>query len=155
MSRWTLVAALVGSLLVVGAIAAVTVTVIVDDEDGVRQVVRPQAAPAPGRGPGAPTMPGAPNPGRGQGQLPGLAPGNGQGKGQGQGQGRNGGRGQAAPGRGRQTPFGIPGGGMLRSLRDCLQQQGLLPRGQGRPDLEKLRTALQACAPKLFVPQTG
>ncbi len=121
MSRTVLIAALAASVLAVGVIAALTVTVIVHDDGGGRVAVRMQAAPvspplAPGQG--QRTLPGL-----GPGLLPGLGPG----------------MRQVLP-RPQLTP------GPLQGLRACLQKQGLaLPRTGSSLDPQKLRSALQSC----------
>jgi hypothetical protein len=75
-SKTVLIVAIVGSFLVVGAIAAVTATVIDTGDGGGTRVVRLQAAPLPGPGtqvpaPGGGVAPLVP----GRGILPGLGQG--------------------------------------------------------------------------------
>jgi hypothetical protein len=77
-SKTALIAAIAGCVLAVGAFAALTATVIADDESGGTRVVRLQSAPVPG--PGTQQFPG---PGHGlrpfgPGQMPGMGRGFGQ-----------------------------------------------------------------------------
>ncbi len=75
MSKSALIAAIAGCVLAVGAFAALTATVIVDDESGGTRVVRLESGPVPGPG----TQQQQPGPGSGPSQSgPGQMPGKGQ-----------------------------------------------------------------------------
>ena len=118
MTKTMLGVAIGGAFLAVGAIGAVTATVIAGNEDGGSRMVRQLTPPpAPGQAP-----PLGRRGGRGERRFGPFGP------------GRRGGQGFG----------GLP---RLDALRTCLEQQGLGGRDRpGRlPDVQKMRKALEAC----------
>jgi hypothetical protein len=127
-SKKALIGAIAASVLAVGAVAAVTATVIVDDRGGGgTRVVLNAPAPAPGLPP--------PGRGRGRGSAP-LLPGTGP----------------LPRLRGGFAPL-LPGLRPPQGWRDCLQRNGLgRPGADGAPPLGALRSALRACRGRLPAP---